>query len=98
VTPDVGIAISIFSHENVEGDFWTRSWLASLILLPSANFYIFWFDHPRLSLFSYDNLFALGRLSLRWSNQDLLPIELNRVHISRERIFVELYLGTLHKL
>jgi hypothetical protein len=65
VTPDVGIAISIFIHENVEDDFLMRLWLASLVLLPSANFYIFGSDYPRLSLFSYDNLFALGRLSLR---------------------------------
>jgi hypothetical protein len=83
-TPDADLAISIFKHEDVEGDFWTRSWLASLILLPSANFWIFWPDHPRLSLFSYDNLFALGRLGLRWANQDLLPIELDHVHVSWE--------------
>jgi hypothetical protein len=51
-----------------------------------------------MSLFSYDNLFALGGLGLRWPNQDLLPIELDRVHVSREQIFVELHLGTLRKL
>jgi hypothetical protein len=38
VTPDAGLVISIFSNEDVECDFWTRSWLASLILLPSATF------------------------------------------------------------
>jgi hypothetical protein len=38
VTPDDGLAISVFSHEDVEGDFWMRSWLTSLVLLPSANF------------------------------------------------------------
>jgi hypothetical protein len=96
-TPDVGLGISVFSHEDVEGDFWARSWLASLIL-PSANFWIFGSDHPRLSLFSYDNFFALGRLGLRWLNHDPLPIELDRVHVSWERIFVELHLGTLRKL
>jgi hypothetical protein len=48
VTPDAGLAISVFSHEDVEGGFWTRSWLASLILFPSASFWIFfWHDHPR---------------------------------------------------
>jgi hypothetical protein len=97
-TSDAGLAISVFSHEDVEGDFWTRLWLASLVLLPSANFWIFGPDHPRLSLFSYDILFALGRLGLRWLNQDLLAIELDCVHISWERIFVELHLGTLCKL
>jgi hypothetical protein len=60
VTPDAGLAIFVFSHEDVEGDFWMRLWLASLVLLPSANFLIFGLDHPRLSLFSYDNLFVLG--------------------------------------
>jgi hypothetical protein len=98
MTPEVGIAISVFSHEDVEGDFLTRSWLTSLVLLSSANFWIFGPDHPWLSLISYDDLFALGQLSLRWSNQDLLPIELDRIHISREWIFVELHLRTLCKL
>jgi hypothetical protein len=74
-----------------------RSWFASLILLPLINFWIFRSDHPRLSHFSYDNLFAFGRLGLRWPNQDLLLIELNRVHASREQILVELHLGTLRK-
>jgi hypothetical protein len=97
-TLDVGLAISVFSHEDVECNFCMRSWFASLILLPSANFWIFGPDHPRLSLLSYDDLFALGRLSLRWPNQDLLPIELDRIHVSRERIFVKLHLGTLRKL
>jgi hypothetical protein len=60
VTPDAGLAISVFSHEDVECDFWMRSWLASLVLLPSANFWIFGPDHPRLSLLSYGDLFALG--------------------------------------
>jgi hypothetical protein len=97
VTPDPRLAISVFSHEDVEGDFWMRSWLASLILLPSANFWIFGPDHPRLSLFSYDYLLALDRLSLRWPNQDLLPLELDYVHVNLERIFVELHLGIFSK-
>jgi hypothetical protein len=98
LTPDAGLAISAFSHEDVEGDFWMRSWLASLVLLPSANFSIFGPGHPRLSLFSYDNLFAFSRLGLRWPNQDLLPIKVDRVLVSRERVFVKLHLGTLCKL
>jgi hypothetical protein len=84
VSPDVSPAISVFSHEDVEGGFWMRSRLASLVLLPSANFCIFGPDHHRLSLFSYDNLLAFGRLSLRWPNQDLLPIKLNHVHIAQD--------------
>jgi hypothetical protein len=60
VTPNAGLAISVFSHEDVESDFRTRLWLASLVLLPSTNFWIFGLDHPRLSLLSYGNLFALG--------------------------------------
>jgi hypothetical protein len=64
VTPDAGPAISRLSHDDVEGGFQMRSWLASLVLLPSANFWIFGLDHPRLSLFSYDNIFALGQLGL----------------------------------
>jgi hypothetical protein len=75
-----------------------RSWLASLVLLPSANSWIFGHDHLRSSLLSYDDLFALGRLSLRWLNQDLLPIELDRIHVNREQVFIELHLGTLGKL
>jgi hypothetical protein len=97
VTPDADLAISIFSHEDVECGFWTRSWLTSLILLPSANFWIFWPDHPQLSLFSYDGLVALGRLSLRWPNQDLLPLELDRVHVNLERFFIMHHLGIFSK-
>jgi hypothetical protein len=84
VTPEAGLVISVFSHEDVEGDFWMKSRLASLILLPSANFWIFGPDHPWLSLLSYDDLFALGRLALRWLNQDLLFNELDGIHVSRE--------------
>jgi hypothetical protein len=98
MTPDASLAISVFSHEDIKGDFWTRSWLASLVLLSSANFWIFGLDHPRLSLFSYKDLFSFSRFGLRWLNQDLLPIELDCVHVSQEWVFVELYLGTLRKL
>jgi hypothetical protein len=69
-----------------------RSWLASLVLLPSANFWIFGPDPPPLSLFSYDDLLALGRLGLRWLNQDLLPLELDHVDVNLEWIFAELHL------
>jgi hypothetical protein len=58
-TPDVVLAKYVFSHEDVEGDFWMRLCLASLVILPSANFWIFGPDHPWVSLFSYDNLLAL---------------------------------------
>jgi hypothetical protein len=68
VTPDAGPVISVFSHEDVEGGFQMKSRLASLVLLPSDFFWIFGSSHPRLSLFSYDNLFAFGRLGLKWLN------------------------------
>jgi hypothetical protein len=99
-TPNVGLAVSVFSHEDIECDFSMKSWLASLILLPSANFWIFGSDHPRhhrLSLFSYDDLLALDRLGLRWPNQDLLPLELDRVHVNLKQIFVELHSGIFNK-
>jgi hypothetical protein len=60
VTPDASLAISVFSHEDIEGGFWMRSWIASLVLLPLANFWICGPDHHRLSLFSYEGIFALG--------------------------------------
>jgi hypothetical protein len=99
-TLDVGLAISVFSHEDVECNFCMRSWFASLILLPSANFWIFGSDHPqhhRLSLFTYDDLLALDRLGLRWPNQDLLPLKLDRVHVNLKQIFVELHSGIFNK-
>jgi hypothetical protein len=34
---------------------------------------------------------------MRWLNQDLLPIELDHVHVCGERVLVELYLGTFCK-
>jgi hypothetical protein len=54
-------------------------------------------NHPRWPLFSYDDLLALGRLGLRWPNQNFLSIELNHVHVRPEWVFVELYLGTFYK-
>jgi hypothetical protein len=94
---DAGPAFSVFSHEDVKSGFWTRLWHVSLILLPSASFWIFGLDHPRLSLFSYDNLLSFGRLNLRWLNHDLFPLELDYVHVSWEQIFVELHLRILCK-
>jgi hypothetical protein len=38
MTPNAGLATSVFSHEDVECDFWMRSRVASLVLLPSTNF------------------------------------------------------------
>jgi hypothetical protein len=49
------------------------------------------------SFFCYDDLFTLGRLDLRWPNQDLLPIELDHVHVCWERVIVKLHLGTFYK-
>ncbi len=63
-----GPALLVLRHEDVKGVFWMISWLASLSLLPSTNFWIFGPDHPQLSLFFYDDLLALGRLGLRWPN------------------------------
>jgi hypothetical protein len=97
VTLNACLAISVFSHEDVEGGFWMRSWLASLVLLPSANFFIFGPEHPRLSLFSSGKILALGQLSLRWPNQDLLPLELDHVHVELERNFIELQLRIFNK-
>jgi hypothetical protein len=51
-TLDVDLVICAFSHEDVEGGFWMRSWLAFLVLLPLANFWIFGPAHTRLSLSS----------------------------------------------
>jgi hypothetical protein len=47
--------------------------------------------------FTYDEILALGRLDLRWLNQDLLPIELDHVHVRQERVLVELHLRTFCK-
>jgi hypothetical protein len=71
--------------------------LAPFILLPLAIFRTFRLDHLRWSFFSYDDLFTLGRLGLRKPNQDLLPIELDHVHVHQEWVFVKLRLGTFYK-
>jgi hypothetical protein len=55
-----------------------------LILFPLAILRTFRLDHPQWPLFSYDNLLSLGRLGLRSPNQNLLPLELDHVHIHRE--------------
>jgi hypothetical protein len=68
-----------------------------LVLLPLAILWTFHLDHPRRPFFSYDDLLSLGRLSLRWSNQDLLPLELDHVHIHWEWVLVKHHLGTFHK-
>jgi hypothetical protein len=67
-TPDAGLEFLILGHEDVEGDLGVPLWLAPFVLLPLATFRTFLLDHPRWPLFSYDNLHALGRLSLRWPN------------------------------
>jgi hypothetical protein len=68
-----------------------------LILLPLVILRTFRLDHPRRSFFSYDNLLSLRHLGLRWLNQNLLPLELDHVHIHQERVIVELHLWTLCK-
>jgi hypothetical protein len=70
VPPDTGTAFLVLDHENVEGDLWVLLRLAPLILLPL--------------ILSYDDLLALGRLGLRWLNQDLIPVELDHVHVCQE--------------
>jgi hypothetical protein len=72
-------------------------WLAPLFLLPLAILQTFGLNHPQWPLLSFDDLFALGRLSLRWLNQDLLSIELDHIHVCQEWVFVELHLGTFYK-
>jgi hypothetical protein len=68
VTPDADPAFLVLGHEDVEGDLWASLWFASLIISPLAVFQTFWLDHPQCAFFSYDNLLALDRLGLRWSN------------------------------
>jgi hypothetical protein len=97
VTPDAGPTFPVLGHEDVEGGLWALLWLAPLILLSLAIIQTFWLNHPRRPLFSYDNLIALGRLGLCRPNQDLLPIELDHVHIHLEHLLVELHLGTFYK-
>jgi hypothetical protein len=71
--------------------------LPPLVLLPLTILQTFWLDHPRRLFFSYDDLFSLGHLGLRWPNQDLLPIELDHVYVCREWVFVELQMGAFCK-
>jgi hypothetical protein len=64
MTPDAGPTFLVFVHEDVEGGPRASLWLAPLILLQLVVLRTFWLDHPRRLLLSYDNLLALGRLSL----------------------------------
>jgi hypothetical protein len=95
--PDVSPTFLVLGHEDIEGGLGASLRPAALIFLPLAILWTFWLDHPWRSFFSYDDLLALGRLSLRRPNQDLLAIELNHVHIHREWVLVELHLGTFYK-
>jgi hypothetical protein len=97
MTPDVGPALLVLDHEDVEGGLWVSLQLAPFIFVPLAVLRTFWLNHPRWPLFSYDDLLALGRLVLRWLNQDLLPIELDHVHVCWERVLVEFHLETFCK-
>jgi hypothetical protein len=68
-------------HDNVKTGLWALLCLAPLVILSLAIFQTFGLDHTRRPFFSYDDLLALGRLSLRWLNQDLLSLELDHVHV-----------------
>jgi hypothetical protein len=81
MTPNASLAFFVLGHEDVEGGLRVSLWLAPLILLPLAIFRTFRLDHHRWPFFSYDDLFTLGQLSLRWPNYDLLPIKLDHVHV-----------------
>jgi hypothetical protein len=74
----------VVEHEDVDGGLGASLRLAPFVFLPLATFRTFWLDHPQWPLLSYDDLLALGRLSLRWPNQDLLPIKLDHVHVLLE--------------
>jgi hypothetical protein len=95
--PDVSPTFLVLGHEDIEGGLGASMRHAALIFLPLAILWTFWLDHPWRSFFSYDDLLALGRLSLRRPNQDLLSIELNHVHVRRERVLIELHLETFCK-
>jgi hypothetical protein len=81
----------------MEGGLWALLRLAPLILLPLTILWTFWLDHLWRPFFSYDDLFTLGHLDLRWPNQDLLSLELNHVHVCQEWVLVKLHLGTFYK-
>jgi hypothetical protein len=93
--PNTGPAFLVLGQEDVEGGLWVTLWHAPIIPLPLAILRTFRVHHPRQLFFSYDNLLSHGRLSLRWLNQNLLPLELDHVHIRQEQVLVELHLGTL---
>jgi hypothetical protein len=95
--PNADPTFLVLGHEDVEGGLWAPLQLAPLVLLPLAILRTFWPNHPWWPHFSYDDFLALGRLGLRWLNQDLLPIELNHIHVHREQVLVKLHLGTFYK-
>jgi hypothetical protein len=66
--PDAGPSFFVLGYEDVEGGLWASLWLAPHIPLPLAIFQTFWLEHPWWSLFSYDDLLALGHVGLRWLN------------------------------
>jgi hypothetical protein len=48
-------------------------------------------------LISYDDVLSHGSLGLKWPNQDLLPIELDHIHVCGERVLLKLHLRTFCK-
>jgi hypothetical protein len=97
VTPNADPAFLVLGHEDIEGGLGAPLWHGPLVFLPLAVFQTFQLNHPQWSFFSYDDFLALGRVGLRWLNQDLLPIKLDHIHICREWVLVELHLGTFCK-
>jgi hypothetical protein len=84
-----GSVFFVLGHDDVEGGLWASLQLAPIILLP---------------LVILRCLIILGGCSSPMTTclplvdlANLLPIELDHVHIRREQVFVELYLGTFCK-
>jgi hypothetical protein len=82
--PDTGPTFLVLSHEDVECGLWALMWLAPLILVLVAILRDLRFHHPQQPFISYYHLFSFGRLGLRWKNHDLLPFNLDHVHVHQE--------------
>ena len=84
-------AILVLGQEGVEVGLRTRRRLCPLVCLPATNFQAPGLERLWLPRFTYDHVLAFSRLGLRGPNQHLLPFELDRVHVSKERILVEFH-------